>query len=100
MRTVLSLVIIGLLGLWLLATVVQALPFGAKVWRKLRMPTILFSFIPRWSFFAPNPGTYDHFLLCWYQFEGGAVGVWRHLTDFDGPRTIRAPLWNPGKRLN
>ncbi|MET3135442.1 hypothetical protein AAKU55_005752 [Oxalobacteraceae bacterium GrIS 1.11] len=58
----------------------------------------LFSLIPKWTFFAPNPATTDYHLLTRDLYADGTVSVWAEvpLGRQKGPFT---PIWNPDKRL-
>jgi len=57
----------------------------------------LFSLIPTWNFFAPNPGTNDYHLLYRERLDDGAYGVWREapFPKQSGPLKL---VWNPRKR--
>jgi hypothetical protein len=56
-----------------------------------------FSLLPRWSFFAPHPGTFDYHL--WYRdlLSNNTFAAWREVLPA-GKRTIGSALWNPEKR--
>jgi hypothetical protein len=56
--------------------------------------------IPRWSFFAPIPGTSDYHLLVRDKLVGGTLSTWREVDVHVQPRTALAFLWNPDKRSN
>ena len=57
----------------------------------------LFSLIPRWTFFAPNPGTSDYNLLYREKYEGGGFSHFKEI-PLTSPRSLRNALWNPEKR--
>lgn len=55
-----------------------------------------FSLIPRWTFFAPRPGTTDYHLV--FQFSNdGTEWPWQEMSLADR-RTLWGALWNPHKR--
>jgi hypothetical protein len=57
----------------------------------------LFSLIPTWNFFAPNPGTNDYHLLYRERLDDGAYGVWREV-PFPKQSGLLKLVWNPRKR--
>jgi len=81
-----------------MATIIEALP--SQRLQGYFLPEVISPFIPRWTFFAPNPGIHDYHLLYRYQFQGGAVGLWRQVAQLTRRRTKYAVLWNPEKRVN
>jgi len=52
---------------------------------------------PRWTFFAPNPGSSDYHLVYRDADGAGQMGPWQELV-VGNPRTLVASLWHPGKR--
>lgn len=85
--------IAGLFVLWLMLTV--AYQFDAPA-RKLARWDI-FRLLPRWTFFAPNPGHHDLHLL-YRDMLGGRCGPWQEV-DLAGDASVIPVLWNPGKRI-
>jgi hypothetical protein len=57
----------------------------------------LFSLIPTWNFFAPNPGTNDYHLLYRERLDAGGYGVWREV-PFPKQSGLLKLVWNPRKR--
>ncbi len=57
----------------------------------------LFSLIPTWNFFAPNPGTNDYHLLYRERLDAGGYGVWREV-PFPKQSGLLKAVWNPRKR--
>ncbi len=53
--------------------------------------------VPRWTFFAPNPGTSDYHLLYRPLDEDRKPGAW--VEHELATRTLASILWNPHKRL-
>lgn len=86
--------VIAVLAAWLLVSALAQL--DAPVVRPLKAHD-LFSLIPRWSFFAPRPGTSDYHLLYRDHAPDGTPGAWNEIELADR-RTLRGVFWNPGKR--
>lgn len=57
----------------------------------------LFSLLPRWTFFAPNPGVSDYHLLYRDRLGNSAFGHWKEVS-LDPKRTLTKAVWNPQKR--
>jgi hypothetical protein len=55
-----------------------------------------FSYIPTWTFFAPDPGVTDARLLWREQLVDGTVGPWHEAEP--PPGGARRAVWNPRKR--
>lgn len=75
---------------WLAVTAVSQIPG-----RALRDPLGL---VPRWTFFAPNPGEFDYHLL-FRDFDDAELPVtpWREIRA-PARRSLLSALWNPEKR--
>ena len=56
-----------------------------------------FGLIPRWTFFAPNPGVHDYHLVVRDQDRDGVESAWKAVT-IGQDRNIWSTFWNPGKR--
>ena len=53
--------------------------------------------VPGWSFFAPNPGTFDYHLLARARSPDGSTGPF---TEIAAPRSrLRRTFWHPEKRV-
>ena len=52
--------------------------------------------LPYWSFFAPNPGTFDHRVLMRKKDADGNVGSWSEICVYE-PRLASHLIWNPNK---
>ncbi|REJ73739.1 MAG: hypothetical protein DWQ36_14415 [Acidobacteria bacterium] len=59
----------------------------------------LFSLLPRWTFFAPNPGVVDYHLLLRDRLHDGSLATPRQV-PLRPPRRLHHLLWNPQKRLH
>jgi len=53
-------------------------------------------FVPRWTFFAPVPGTTD-FHVVWRAWEKDSPGPWREMIAMTPQRRPIDVLWNPSK---
>ena len=85
----------GFFALWFLLCLLVLLP-------RLR-PTIrlldIFSLVPEWKFFAPNPAQGDYILLYRDQLADGSVTPWTEVALAQTRRSWNV-IWNPGKRAN
>jgi len=57
----------------------------------------LFSLIPYWSFFAPNPGTTDYHLLYRDKVDTNTGSYWKEY-KLSSNRSLLGAVWNPKKR--
>lgn len=57
----------------------------------------LFSLIPYWSFFAPNPGTTDYHLLYRDKVDSNTGSYWKEY-KLSSNRSLVGAVWNPKKR--
>lgn len=55
--------------------------------------------IPQWTFFAPQPGVQNLYLLYRDIYSGGESSSWRMLNDMDASRLNATCIWNPRRRL-
>lgn len=89
------------LVLWFVASVLNQLEAtgyaSAKRLALLLKSVDLFSLIPTWNFFAPNPGTNDYHLLYRERLDAGGYGVWREVS-FPKQSGLLKLVWNPRKR--
>jgi hypothetical protein len=53
--------------------------------------------VPRWNFFAPNPGDRDYHLVVRNRCEDGRLTEWRNVPIYV-PRPRLACVWHPQKR--
>lgn len=83
------------LGLWLGLTIVNQ--FNVR-WMRLVRAFDVMLLIPRWRFFAPDPGLSDFHLSYRTLDEDGAASDWEEI-DGIAHRTLRSALWNPEKRV-
>ena len=54
--------------------------------------------IPIWTFFAPNPGMTDYYLLYRDRLPDGSLDNWRKVDLKKSENGLRLALWNPTKR--
>ena len=81
------------IGIWLLLTLIyQHSTYGAVVAR-----FDIFRLLPRWTFFAPNPGVADYHLIVRDRDSAEKPGKWRAV-EFAKDRHYSNILWNPQKR--
>ena len=57
-----------------------------------------FSVLPKWTFFAPNPGRYDNRILYRDKLQDGQKSDWMELPLIEKRGWLSA-IWNPHKRL-
>src|ERR1700686_2969061 len=89
-----TLVVIIYVG-WLAATI--AIQFHSSCPHWLRAVNV-FWLIPVWTFFAPNPGMTDYYLLYRDRLPDGSFDNWRKVELKNSPNGFRVALWNPTKR--
>jgi len=84
---------------WVLLTIAFQLP--SKYLKSLKwLPYLdLFSLIPRWTFFAPNPGQSDYNLLYREIWHNECQSNWREVNIGLGHNSHRY-LFNPKKRIS
>jgi len=78
---------------WIALTALNHLPVVSKWLGRLDVGRVL----PKWSFFAPNPGMHDYILAFrTFSVEGGSSN-WRN-TELRDCRPRWASIWNPHRR--
>jgi hypothetical protein len=87
--------IIAIYTLWILATVANQFHTWCPKW--LRAIDI-FGLIPVWTFFAPNPGMTDYYLLYRDRMPDGSMGNWKKIVLRGSDNGLWQALWNPTKR--
>ena len=80
---------------WGAATVATQFHSWCPIW--LRAIDV-FGIIPIWTFFAPNPGMTDFYLLYRDRLPDGSFDNWRKIELKDAENGVRLALWNPAKR--
>jgi hypothetical protein len=83
----------GLVAIWLLLTLLyQFRPFSRVIGRYdvLRL-------LPRWTFFAPNPATWDWHVALRDRLQDGTYSEWVEV-KVAGPRCALDAIWHPAKR--
>ena len=80
---------------WFAASIVNQFRMGW--WVRLARYDV-FGMLPKWTFFAPNPGTYDHHIV-FSDRVGGAAGEWKELLPCEVDLRWRW-LWNPLRCAN
>jgi hypothetical protein len=93
MSEIASILSTGILATWLALSLLVLIPrFRGHIHRR-----DLFSLIPEWSFFAPNPAQGDFHLVYRDILSDGTTTTWAEIS-FEHPRRWWHWLWNPGKR--
>jgi hypothetical protein len=95
MGLVAAVVVGATLGLWLALTVVLQLPRRGRLAEAIERHDI-FGLIPRWTFFAPRPGTSDHFVL--YRVRVGGEWLRWSVVPLAARRSPLSVVWHPAKR--
>ena len=83
----------GFVVAWLLVTALGHLA-PLKLWVN---KVDRFHLVPRWNFFAPNPGDRDYHLVVRDRCSDGRLTEWRNVPVYV-PRPRLAWLWHPQKR--
>lgn len=90
-----AVVVVGVYIIWVSATVAYQFHSWCPKWLKMLN---IFGLIPIWTFFAPNPGMTDFYLLYRDRLADGSLDNWRNLQLKDSANGARLALWNPTKR--
>lgn len=86
--------VLGALALWFGATVLNQLPFW---WAKTVSSRDVLHLLPRWTFFAPRPGSNDYVIVYREVREDGSAGEFVELiVPKRGPWSV---VLNPRKRV-
>jgi hypothetical protein len=90
-----AIVVVIIYVVWGAATVANQFHSWCPIW--LRAVDI-FGLIPVWTFFAPNPGMTDYYLLYRDRLPDGSFDNWRTVDLKKSENGLRLALWNPTKR--
>jgi hypothetical protein len=93
--SVTALSIIVFFSLWLVATVINQPNYK---WAKRLTGFDVLHILPRWTFFAPNPGTSDYHFVYRQMDEEGAISAFKEISLLN-ERSLIACFWNPDKRV-
>ena len=91
----LAIVVVIIYVVWGAATIANQFHSWYPMW--LRAVDI-FGLIPIWTFFAPNPGMTDYYLLYRDRLPDGSFDNWRKVELKKSENGFRLALWNPTKR--
>lgn len=94
-EVILTVMVAGVLAAWFVLTVIHHLP--CKAFDTVRAADKLM-LLPRWNFFAPQPGISDFHVLVRDQLVDGSASAWQQLEVPSPRRTVLSSLWHPGKR--
>ena len=95
MVAILNLLVCMFFLIWLLLTIVNQ--FDTKFSQEIRKYDI-FHLLPRWTFFAPNPGTSDYHFLYRFKSTDNQISAFIEI-PLHGNRNILSAVWNSNKRL-
>ncbi|HEU4679969.1 MAG TPA: hypothetical protein VFS35_10640 [Terrimicrobiaceae bacterium] len=90
-----AIVVIIIYVAWGAATIANQFHSWCPVW--LRSLDI-FGLVPVWTFFAPNPGMTDYYLLYRDRLPDGSFDNWRKVDLKEAENGFRLAFWNPAKR--
>lgn len=82
------------LAAWFLLTVVYQFGWLTKPIRRYDY----FRLIPRWSFFAPNPGHHDYHVVYRDRHGDDTLSAWQEVTALNCGHNVSC-LWNPQRRV-
>lgn len=88
-------IIIFFYFLWLIATVINQFNYP---WVQKTLSFDVFHLLPRWTFFAPNPGTSDYHVLYRQMDKDKNISKFIEI-PLHGKRKISSFIWNPHKRV-
>jgi hypothetical protein len=81
--------------LWLVLTIVAQFDAAERFIGKIDP----FQLLPRWTFFAPNPGVTDYHLVARLKDARGEMGSWMAV-PMNAPRSRFSYFWNPRNRAS
>lgn len=90
-----AIVVVILYAVWCAATIANQFHSWRPVWLKA---VNIFGLIPIWTFFAPNPGMTDFYLLYRDRLPDGSLDNWKKIELKGSENGFRVALWNPTKR--
>lgn len=93
--SVAAIVIVAMYTAWCAATIANQFHSWCPRW--LRAVDV-FGLIPIWTFFAPNPGMTDYYLLYRDRLPDESFDNWRKVELKGCENGVRLALWNPAKR--
>ena len=90
-----AIVVVTIYVVWGAATIANQFHSWCPMWLRA---VDLFGLIPIWTFFAPNPGMTDYYLLYRDRLPDGSFDNWRKVELKESENGFRLALWNPTKR--
>ena len=94
--SLIRILVIGGFATWLILTV--QVQFDCRMTRIIRSFDLL-HLLPRWTFFAPNPGTSDYHLVFRVMDAAGTVSPFEEIYLQNRNHALEA-IWNPRKRVH
>jgi hypothetical protein len=92
-----AIVVVVIYVVWGVATIANQFHSWCPVWLKALN---IFGLIPIWTFFAPNPGMTDYYLLYRDRLPDGSLDNWKKIELKGSENGFRLAVWNPMKRRN
>ena len=96
LTTLLSAIVIGLFTIWILVTVLNHIG-QTRRWVRAIVNYDICAVIPIWTFFAPQPGRTDLYLLYRDRDADGQITLWRDVL-LERRRSWRS-FWNARRRI-
>jgi len=90
-----GILVCGVLAVWFVLSVLNQFT-NIELWPVRRWD--YFSLLPKWTFFAPNPGTNDYDVLYRDGYADGTVSEWTE-ARLSRAKNFITPFWHPDKRL-
>lgn len=99
LKELIIVLIVSLLVVWFTLSVVFQFYTDSfsPSWLSVIVRYDVFHLLPRWTFFAPNPGTSDYHLLYRDQKEDGTISGWVEIPMVEERKPLSF-IWNPEKR--
>jgi hypothetical protein len=91
--TLVSILVVGILGVWTAATVLKPFQRGGKFLQSNLGPLAML--VPKYNFFAPNPGVHDYRLLYRDRRVDDSLTSWQRVRDIDRVPDRFGWVWNP-----
>ena len=94
MITVIHIFVVGAFITWFALTVANQFDYP---WVQALKAYDFFDLLPKWTFFAPNPGTSDYHLLYRGMDVAGGLSPFKEISLLSRKHLVAA-FWNPGQR--
>lgn len=91
--TLVSILVVGTLGAWTVAVILNSFPRGSTILEANLGPLVML--VPKYNFFAPNPGVTDYRLLYRNRRVDDSLTSWQHIDEVDRVPDRFGWAWNP-----